>query len=92
MLERRPGRLGARHFDSESGLRITADLGRGEVLEFLTCGSGSRLGCGSTVGIDGGEGERGEDRMGSRAFAYIDFTSRDEWRGGEHNKVRDGER
>jgi len=36
--------------------------------------------------------ERGRGRIGSRAFAYIDFTSRDEWRGGEHNKVRDEER
>jgi len=44
----------------------------------------------------GGRGEEGggreQERIGSRAFAYIDFTSRDEWRGGEHNKVRDEER
>jgi len=52
--------------------------------------AGSRLGCGNGY-TRGQERQKGE-RIGSRAFAYIDFTSRDEWRGGEHNKVRDEER
>lgn len=58
---------------SESGLRITADL-EVRYWNFLPV-AGGRLGCNGAVGKRKGRG--------SRAFAYIDFTSRDEWHGGE---------
>lgn len=53
------------------------------MLEFLTCGKGGRLDCSS---------KQKQGRRGSSAFAYIDFTSRDEWPSGEHAKVRDEKR